>query len=230
MEDVSPYITRDMSKCILCGRCVRACRELAGENLYSTAYRGFRSKVIVDFDIPLNKEVCKDCGICIEHCPTSALGWPTGVLGIAKAAEKKPVEEKPTLAQMFQRLKEEQRQSGFISKKALTEIAETAGVTLSEAYGVATFYAFLSVEPLGRHVIKMCKSLACTLQGRNRILDRLTKELGIQPGETTQDGRFSLTLTNCIGACDQSPAILIDDEIHGNLTEDRMTEILRSYN
>ena len=230
MEDISPYIRRDLSKCILCGRCVRACRELAGQNLYSTAFRGFKSKVIVDFDVPLNKEVCKDCGICIEHCPTSALGWPTGVLGIAKEAERKTVEEKSTRAQVFQRLKEEQRKSGFISKRALTEIAETAGVTLSEAYGVGTFYAFLSVEPLGRHVIRMCRSLSCDLKSGKMILEGLKKELGIQPGETTHDSRFSLALTNCIGACDQAPAILIDDDLHGNLTQEKMVEILRSYN
>jgi predicted molibdopterin-dependent oxidoreductase YjgC len=73
VEDVSPYVRRDMSKCILCRRCIRACSEIAKKYVFSTAYRGFRSKVIVDFDEPLNKEVCKDCGICVDYCPTSAL-------------------------------------------------------------------------------------------------------------------------------------------------------------
>jgi NADH:ubiquinone oxidoreductase subunit E/Pyruvate/2-oxoacid:ferredoxin oxidoreductase delta subunit len=227
VEDISPYIRRDLSKCILCGRCVSACRELAGQNVYSTAYRGFRSKIIVDFDMPLNKEVCKDCGICIEHCPTTALGWPGVLLGIAKVAERKASADQPGRAELFRRLKEEQRKFGFISKKALSEISKTVGVTLSEAYGVATFYAFLSVEPLGRHVIKMCKSLTCTLKGGKMIRDSLRKELGIQPGETTHDGRFSLILTDCIGACDQAPAMLIDDAVHGNLTQDRINEILQ---
>jgi NADH dehydrogenase/NADH:ubiquinone oxidoreductase subunit G len=72
-EEVSPYVRRDMSKCILCTRCIRACSEIAKKDVFSMAYRGFGSKVVVDCDVPLNKEVCKNCGICIEYCPTSAL-------------------------------------------------------------------------------------------------------------------------------------------------------------
>ncbi len=76
VEDVSPYVRRDMSKCILCRLCTRACSEVAKKDVFSTAYRGFQSKVIVDLDEPLNKEVCKDCGICIDYCPTGALSRP----------------------------------------------------------------------------------------------------------------------------------------------------------
>jgi NADH dehydrogenase/NADH:ubiquinone oxidoreductase subunit G len=75
-EEVSPYVRRDMSKCILCTRCIRACSEIAKKDVYSMAYRGFGSKVVVDCDVPLNKDFCKDCGICIDYCPTSALTKP----------------------------------------------------------------------------------------------------------------------------------------------------------
>jgi len=76
IEDVSPYVQRDLTKCVLCWRCIRACREIAQKNVYSTGYRGFDCKVIVDSDIPLDKEVCRDCGICITYCPTGALTAP----------------------------------------------------------------------------------------------------------------------------------------------------------
>jgi predicted molibdopterin-dependent oxidoreductase YjgC len=76
VEEVSPYVRRDLSRCILCRRCVRACSEIAKKDIYSMAYRGFRSKVVVDWDEALNKEACKDCGICIDYCPTSALTKP----------------------------------------------------------------------------------------------------------------------------------------------------------
>jgi NADH dehydrogenase/NADH:ubiquinone oxidoreductase subunit G len=76
LEEISPYVTRDMSKCILCSRCIRACSEIAKKDIFSTAYRGFSSKVIVDCDVALNKEACKDCGICIDYCPTAALTKP----------------------------------------------------------------------------------------------------------------------------------------------------------
>jgi len=76
IEDVSPYIQRDLSKCILCRRCVRACSEIAKQNIFSIAYRGFDSKVVVDFDQPIDKDVCRDCDVCISFCPTGALSKP----------------------------------------------------------------------------------------------------------------------------------------------------------
>jgi len=79
LEDVSPYIQRDLTKCILCRRCVRACSEVAGHNVFAIAYRGFDSKVVVDFDQPIDKEVCRDCDVCISFCPTGALSKPRGL-------------------------------------------------------------------------------------------------------------------------------------------------------
>lgn len=76
VEDVSPYVQRDLSKCVLCRRCVRACREIAKQNVLSIAYRGFDSKVVVDCDQPLDKDVCRDCDVCIRFCPTGALSKP----------------------------------------------------------------------------------------------------------------------------------------------------------
>ena len=76
IEDVSPYVQRDLTKCVLCWRCIRACSEIAKQDVFSTGYRGFNSKVVVDCDEPLNKEVCRDCGICIAYCPTGALTKP----------------------------------------------------------------------------------------------------------------------------------------------------------
>ena len=78
-EDVSPYIVRDLTKCIMCRRCVRACREVAGKNVFAIAYRGFDAKVVVDCDKPIDKEVCRDCDVCISFCPTGALGRPREV-------------------------------------------------------------------------------------------------------------------------------------------------------
>lgn len=80
-EVPNPYVQRDMSACILCRNCVRACRDIAKKSFYSVAYRGFQSKIVVDCDVDLNKDECKDCGICIDYCPTSALTKPMeGVL------------------------------------------------------------------------------------------------------------------------------------------------------
>jgi len=76
IEDVSPYIQRDLSKCILCQRCIRACNEIAKHNVFSLAYRGLDCKVVVDLDQPIDKDVCRDCDVCISFCPTGALSKP----------------------------------------------------------------------------------------------------------------------------------------------------------
>ncbi|MFC1865027.1 2Fe-2S iron-sulfur cluster-binding protein [Chloroflexota bacterium] len=79
LEDVSPYVVRDLSKCILCRRCIRACSEIARQNIFGMAYRGFNSKVVVDFDQPIDKDVCRDCDVCISLCPTGALSRPVEI-------------------------------------------------------------------------------------------------------------------------------------------------------
>ena len=79
IEDVSPYIVRDLSKCILCRRCIRACNEIKKADVFAMAYRGFDSKVVVDLDQPLDKDVCRDCDVCISLCPTGALSKPSKI-------------------------------------------------------------------------------------------------------------------------------------------------------
>ncbi len=233
VENVSPYVRRDLSKCILCYRCIKACSEIAGQNIYSMAYRGFSSKVVVDCDVPLNKEVCKDCGICIDYCPTSALTSPGG------AKERKPAEVEKIRMQtsvgnreretLLERLIGAQRKSGYLSEKAMSAAARSLSLPLSEVYGVATFYAFISVKPRGRNVIRICKSLPCYMKNGGRIAARVEKEIGIRPGASTADGKFSFEWTNCIGACDQAPAMLVNDDLHGNLTPRKISGILKSY-
>jgi len=131
--------------------------------------------------------------------------------------------------QMLELLQEAQSKTGFISKEAMTKIAETLNVSKSDVYGVATFYSFLSIKPQGRNIIRICQSLPCHLKDGQAVIDCIAKELGIKPGETTADKKFTFTLTNCIGACDVAPAMLINDDVHGNLTPEKIARILKSY-
>ncbi len=226
-----PYLRRDMSRCILCRKCIRACREIAGQDVYAVAYRGFGSKVAVDADGPLNKEVCKGCGICIEHCPTSALTWPGGAKkkeGVPKKAAE-PVVESSARHALLNLLEERQRTEGFLSEAAMSEIASKVGLSIGEVYGVATFYSFLSTKPRGKHVIRICKGLPCYLKSGELVARAIAADLGIRPGETTADRVFSFELVNCIGACDRAPAMLVDDTVYGNLSGEKVVDILKSY-
>lgn len=83
-EEDNPHVRRNLAKCILCRKCVRACRDIAGKSILSIGYRGFRSKVVAGFDEPLTSEICRDCGVCVEHCPTGALSAAPGLKVKAK--------------------------------------------------------------------------------------------------------------------------------------------------
>jgi NADH:ubiquinone oxidoreductase subunit E len=123
-------------------------------------------------------------------------------------------------------LKKEQEKSGYVSEQYIEQIAQDKDLSIGEVYGVATFYHFLSTRPLGRNVIRVCKSIPCYLKSSQLVVEMIQAELGIKPGETTTDGAFSLQLTNCIGACDQAPAMLLNHELYGNLTPARIAQIL----
>jgi NADH:ubiquinone oxidoreductase subunit E/Pyruvate/2-oxoacid:ferredoxin oxidoreductase delta subunit len=233
-SEEGPYVLRDMSRCILCRKCIRACAEVAHQNVYSMAYRGFGSKVVVDCDIPLDKEVCKDCGICIDYCPTSALMWPEGVKKREGTPGRKkvgmpPVPENGTREKLLTLLEESRRTEGSLTEGSMTAIARDLGVTLSEVYGVATFYSFLSTGPKGKNVIRICKSLPCHMKNGPMIIESVARNIGIGPGQTTADGAFSFELTNCIGACDRAPAMLVNDRVYGNLNPGKISDILKSY-
>ena len=122
-----------------------------------------------------------------------------------------------------------QSKSAHVSRDTITALAESQGLSVGEVYGVASFYSFLSVKPQGRNVIRICKSLPCLLKNAKVIIESIRKELGIKPGETTADGRFSFELTNCIGACDQAPAMMINSDVHGDLTPKKIAKILEGY-
>jgi len=126
-------------------------------------------------------------------------------------------------------LKEAHRKNGYLSQEIMSELAESLEMSKSDVYGVASFYSFLSTKSLGRNVIRICQSLPCYLKDYQSVAESITAELGIEPGETTADGRFTFELTNCIGACDKAPAMLINNEVHGDLTPEKINQILNTY-
>jgi len=126
-------------------------------------------------------------------------------------------------------LKEAQSKFGYVPEDVMAELAESLEIPINEVYGVASFYSFLSLKPLGRNVIRVCKSLPCYLKNCQIIIEAVEKELGIKPGETTADGRFSFQLTNCIGLCDRAPAMMINNDAHVDLTPEKISQILKSY-
>jgi NADH-quinone oxidoreductase subunit E len=126
-------------------------------------------------------------------------------------------------------LERAQSRSGYLSQETIAELAESLGLSMGEVYGVASFYSFLSIKPQGRNVIRICKSLPCYLKDAQTIIEGVRKAIGIKPGETSADGRFSFELTNCIGDCDRAPAMMVNDDVHGDLTPEKISKILKAY-
>jgi NADH-quinone oxidoreductase E subunit len=126
-------------------------------------------------------------------------------------------------------LERAQSRSGYLSQETIAELAESLGLSMGEVYGVASFYSFLSIKPQGRNVIRICKSLPCYLKDAQTIIESVRKAIGIKPGETSADGRFSFELTNCIGDCDRAPAMMVNDDVHGDLTPEKISKILKAY-
>jgi NADH:ubiquinone oxidoreductase subunit E len=107
---------------------------------------------------------------------------------------------------------------GYIPVEVIGMIADAAGVSDAEVYGVISFYSFLSTTPRGRHIVRLCSTVSCKMSGAGDVLEAVMDELGIRVGETTPDGRITLETTSCIGLCDQSPAMLVNDRPFSRLT------------
>ena len=122
-----------------------------------------------------------------------------------------------------------QRHRGWISDESVREIAEFLNMSTDDLDSVATFYNLIYRKPVGRHVILLCNSVSCWIMGYNRLRERLCQRLGTQLGETTADGRFTLLPIVCLGTCDHAPALMVDNDLHRDLSPDSAEQILERY-
>ena len=126
-------------------------------------------------------------------------------------------------------LQEAQNVYGYLPIEVQQMVADGLGVPLSEVFGVATFYSQFSLTPKGKYNISVCLGTACYVKGSGKILEELSKELGIEAEECTEDGKFSLTACRCIGACGLAPVITINDDVYGRLVPEDVKGILAKY-
>lgn len=122
-----------------------------------------------------------------------------------------------------------QRHRGWISDESLHDIAELLEMSSADLDGVATFYNLIFRKPVGRHVILLCNSVSCWIMRYERLRDSLSRQLGIQFGETTPDGRFTLLPIVCLGACDRAPVLMVDEDLHTGVSPDGVQSILENY-
>jgi len=122
-----------------------------------------------------------------------------------------------------------QRRRGWVSDGDVKDVADFLGMTPDEVDGLATFYSMIFRRPVGRHVILVCDSVACWVMGYDGLRERLQARLGIALGGTTADGRFTLLPAGCLGVCEHAPAMMVDEDLHLDLTPEKLDEILARY-
>ena len=122
-----------------------------------------------------------------------------------------------------------QQRRNFLCNNGMREISAELDLTPSMVKGVASFYSMFRLKPVGRHVIYLCTNIACMILGAESLLELLKRQYGLEPGGTTEDGRFSLVIKECIGACDGAPAMLVNEDLHRDLNESNIISILEGY-
>ena len=145
---------------------------------------------------------------------------------LVKGLADKYGRKRENLLHILQGIVEQER---YLSDVALTEVARELDMSAAQVYGTATFYTFLDTEPRGKYVIRICRTITCDMKGKNQIIQAIEDALKIKLGETTQNRKFTLLETNCMGWCHEGPAMLINDQAYTNMTVDKAIEIITDY-
>ena len=126
-------------------------------------------------------------------------------------------------------LQQVQEKYGYLPRDVLLEISKQTGIAASSIYGVATFYEQFYLEPRGRHIIKCCRGTACHVNRGTEIIDAIAELLKVQPGQSTEDMKFTFETVACLGTCFLAPVIMVNNDYYGNLKPNQIEDILKKY-
>ena len=144
---------------------------------------------------------------------------------LSKIIEAYPADHRYALAAM----QDMQHEFNYIPEEGLEALAAHLGCPIAQLYAMATFYKALSLTPKGKHIIKICNGTACHIRGASNLQTGLKRELGIDPGQTTDDGQFSVEIVNCLGSCALAPVVLVDGTYHNKLKLEDMAGLVAQY-
>ena len=154
----------------------------------------------------------------------------TNVTEIKQKTKQIIKKHKSDKSAMIAVLQDIQEAFNYLPKEALKTASSMMKVPMSRVYEAATFYTAFSLKPRGKHIVKICKGTACHVRGAAILQDRFETTLGIKPGETTKDGKFSLETVNCVGACALGPVVVINTDYHGQVTINKVDKIIKKIN
>ncbi|MCX6286108.1 MAG: NADH-quinone oxidoreductase subunit NuoE [Bacteroidetes bacterium] len=119
---------------------------------------------------------------------------------------------------------------GYLPAELQEVIAKELNVSVAHVYGVVTFYSFFTMQPKGKHPVSICLGTACYVRGSEKVLEEFKRQLNIQVGQTTADGKFSLSCLRCVGACGLAPVVLVGEKVYGRVAPDGVSDIIAEYN
>jgi len=131
--------------------------------------------------------------------------------------------------QLISLLQDIQAEFDYLPQETLVKISRKLDIPLSQVFSVATFFQSFSLKPRGRHTITVCLGTACHVKGGQRLVDKIERDYKINPGETTQDERFTLETANCLGCCALGPVVVVDGKYEGHMTPDKLDKVLKKY-
>src|SRR4030043_97411 len=131
--------------------------------------------------------------------------------------------------QLISLLQDVQAEFNYLPRDVLIKISQKLDIPISQVFSVATFFRAFTLKPRGRHLLTVCLGTACHVRGGQRLVDKIERDWGIRPGETTEDMKFTLERVNCLGCCALGPVMVIDGEAHGNLVPVKIEKILNGY-
>lgn len=242
------FPTNDCSTCILSPKMVEAGRHLNIElitNAEISSLKGEPGNLTAEVKKHpryIDLERCKGCGDCIEACPVNyapqiqekkiySKDIPQEELEKLKkifARWTEPGKNIPGREMLIQILQDINTEYNYLPEFALKLINEVMDIPLATIYHVSTFYTAFSLEPRGKHIIKICMGTACHTRGAPKVLDEIERELGIKAGETTKDMLFTIETVNCLGTCALAPVITIDNEYY-SVTPAKISKLLKKF-
>ncbi len=140
--------------------------------------------------------------------------------------EKFPDRKRGCLIQILHRA---QSLLGYLPEELQDHVAKKLAITRADVYGVISFYSYFTDKPIGRHKISVCTGTACFVKGAGKVLDEFRRRLNIREGETTPDGKFFLGALRCVGACSLAPVVMVDDKVYGNMTAEKVADVIKEY-
>ncbi len=221
------FPTNDCSMCILSPKLVDAGRhpniELLTYSEVMSAEGGagnFKVKIKIKPRY-VDAEKCTGCGVCTQNCPVIALPRLREPVSVRLEMDDKDIEQVESITGKYRGeqdlvpiLQDINALYNYLPEQALRLVSEELEVPMGQVYHVATFYKSFSLEPRGRHHIRVCMGTACHVRGAPRVLDAIQRNLGIEPGQTSSDGEYSLETVACLGACAMGPVVVVDEEYH----------------